>query len=151
MLVSALLLNGCGGGTLALFFDDCEDAMAQARRELGEPEKIVTEFIDLAMEVMADQYEASYAIEARGDAERIVQAAEGYKQQVVNDATGQTSRFTQVYDQSTFIAAAISEVKTSALIGGLLADRYLGSKRSVKFGAVLMALAGLLMRAPRGR
>jgi HAE1 family hydrophobic/amphiphilic exporter-1 len=31
------------------------------------------------------------------------------------------TRLTQVYDQSTFIDAAISEVKTSALIGGLLA------------------------------
>ncbi|MDH5177599.1 MAG: efflux RND transporter permease subunit, partial [Gammaproteobacteria bacterium] len=31
------------------------------------------------------------------------------------------TKLTQVYDQSTFIAAAISEVKTSALIGGLLA------------------------------
>jgi hydrophobic/amphiphilic exporter-1 (mainly G- bacteria), HAE1 family len=31
------------------------------------------------------------------------------------------TRLQQVYDQSTFIAAAISEVKTSALIGGLLA------------------------------
>ncbi len=33
----------------------------------------------------------------------------------------QGTRLRQVYDQSTFIAAAISEVKTSALIGGLLA------------------------------
>jgi len=32
-----------------------------------------------------------------------------------------STKLTQVYDQSTFIAAAISEVKTSALIGGLLA------------------------------
>src|SRR5437870_8091824 len=31
-------------------------------------------------------------------------------------------------------------VYLTPLIGGLLADRYLGSKRSVKFGAVLMAL-----------
>jgi membrane protease subunit HflK len=28
-----------------------------------------------------------------------LQAAEGYKQQVVNEAQGQTSRFLQVYDQ----------------------------------------------------
>lgn len=46
VLVSGLLMNGCGGGTLALFFDDCDDAMAAARRELGEPEKIVTDRID---------------------------------------------------------------------------------------------------------
>src|SRR6186713_2140366 len=31
-------------------------------------------------------------------------------------------------------------VYLTPLIGGLLADRYLGSKRSVKFGAILMAL-----------
>ena len=37
--------------------------------------------------------------EARGEAERILQGAEGYKQQVVADASGQTSRFLQVYEQ----------------------------------------------------
>ena len=31
-------------------------------------------------------------------------------------------------------------VYLTPLIGGLLADRYLGSKRSVKFGAIMMAL-----------
>ena len=31
-------------------------------------------------------------------------------------------------------------VYLTPLIGGLIADRYLGSKRSVKFGAILMAL-----------
>ena len=43
-------------------------------------------------------------------------------------------------------------VYLTPLIGGLLADRYLGSKRSVKFGAILMA-AGLfhaLLRRPAG-
>lgn len=44
--ISTLLMQGCGGGTLALFFDDCEDAMAEARRDLGEPDKIVTDRID---------------------------------------------------------------------------------------------------------
>jgi membrane protease subunit HflK len=37
--------------------------------------------------------------EARGQADRILQGAEGYKQQVINDATGQSSRFLQVYEQ----------------------------------------------------
>src|SRR5437868_8461713 len=36
-------------------------------------------------------------------------------------------------------------VYLSPLIGGLLADRYLGSKRSVKFGAVLMSIAYLTL------
>ncbi|WP_414902674.1 peptide MFS transporter [Sphingomonas flavalba] len=36
-------------------------------------------------------------------------------------------------------------VYLTPLIGGLLADRYLGSKRSVKFGAVLMALGYFIL------
>ena len=38
-------------------------------------------------------------------------------------------------------------VYLTPLIGGLIADRYLGSKKSIKFGAVLMALG--LHRAQR--
>jgi len=34
-----------------------------------------------------------------GDAQPILQQAEGYKQKVVNEAHGQTARFLQVYDQ----------------------------------------------------
>jgi len=37
--------------------------------------------------------------EARGDAQRILQGAEGYKQRVVNEAGGDTSRFLQVHEQ----------------------------------------------------
>lgn len=36
-------------------------------------------------------------------------------------------------------------VYLTPLIGGLLADRYLGSKKSVKFGAILMSIAYLLL------
>ena len=36
-------------------------------------------------------------------------------------------------------------VYLTPVIGGLLADRYLGSKRSVKFGALVMALGYFLM------
>ncbi|MFO1063624.1 MAG: hypothetical protein U0892_07145 [Pirellulales bacterium] len=36
--------------------------------------------------------------------------------------------------------AFTSLVYLTPLIGGLLADRFLGSKRSVKFGAILMAI-----------
>ena len=36
-------------------------------------------------------------------------------------------------------------VYLTPLIGGLLADRYLGSKRSVKFGAILMSLGYLTL------
>src|SRR6185503_10675140 len=36
-------------------------------------------------------------------------------------------------------------VYLTPLIGGLLADRYLGSKRSVKFGALLMAVAYFML------
>lgn len=36
-------------------------------------------------------------------------------------------------------------VYLTPLIGGLIADRYLGSKRSVKFGAILMALGYLML------
>lgn len=48
-----------------------------------------------------------------------------------------------IFDQG--VAASIygaftSLVYLTPLIGGLLADKYLGSKRSVKFGAILMAL-----------
>ncbi|NIO42985.1 MAG: protease modulator HflK, partial [Burkholderiales bacterium] len=46
-----------------------------------------------------DAYANKVVPEARGEAERILQAAEGYKQRVINDATGQTSRFLQVYDE----------------------------------------------------
>ena len=37
--------------------------------------------------------------EARGAAERILQEAEGYKQQTVAEALGQTSRFIKVYEE----------------------------------------------------
>jgi membrane protease subunit HflK len=37
--------------------------------------------------------------EARGEAERILQGAEGFKQQTVAEAQGQTARFLQVYDE----------------------------------------------------
>ena len=36
-------------------------------------------------------------------------------------------------------------VYLTPLVGGLLADRYLGSKKSVKFGAILMSIAYLLL------
>ncbi|MFM6828774.1 MAG: MFS transporter, partial [Novosphingobium sp.] len=36
-------------------------------------------------------------------------------------------------------------VYLTPLIGGLLADRYLGSKRSVKFGAIMMSLGYLVL------
>ena len=46
------------------------------------------------------QREANKIIpEARGEAERIIQAAEGYKTQTVAEATGQTSRFLKVYEE----------------------------------------------------
>ncbi len=45
------------------------------------------------------QREANKIIpEARGEAERIVQAAEGYKTQTVAEATGQAARFNKVYE-----------------------------------------------------
>jgi membrane protease subunit HflK len=37
--------------------------------------------------------------EARGEAERVLQAAEGYKQQTVAEATGQAARFLKIYDE----------------------------------------------------
>jgi modulator of FtsH protease HflK len=37
--------------------------------------------------------------EARGNVAKITQAAEAYKSQTVAEATGQTSRFVQIYDQ----------------------------------------------------
>ena len=37
--------------------------------------------------------------EARGEAERILQGAEGYKEQTVAEANGQTARFLKVYDE----------------------------------------------------
>jgi membrane protease subunit HflK len=37
--------------------------------------------------------------EARGEAERILQGAEGFKQQTVAEAQGQTARFLKVYDE----------------------------------------------------
>ena len=39
-------------------------------------------------------------------------------------------------------------VYLTPLIGGFLADQYLGSKRSVKFGAILMALLALVLLTP---
>ena len=33
----------------------------------------------------------------------------------------------------------------AGLVGGLLADNYLGSKKAVKFGAILMALGSLIV------
>src|SRR4029078_13225411 len=36
-------------------------------------------------------------------------------------------------------------VYLTPLVGGLLADRYLGSKRSVKFGAIIMSLGYLTL------
>ena len=37
--------------------------------------------------------------EARGEAERILQAARAYKEQTVAEATGQTARFLKVYEE----------------------------------------------------
>ena len=37
--------------------------------------------------------------QARGDVAKITQAAEAYRQQTVAEATGQTARFLQIYEQ----------------------------------------------------
>ena len=42
---------------------------------------------------------ASTDPEARGEAERTLQGAEGYKQQTVAEANGQASRFLQIYEE----------------------------------------------------
>ena len=47
----------------------------------------------------ADRYANQVVPEARGQASRILQAAEGYRDQVIADATGQASRFNQIYEQ----------------------------------------------------
>src|SRR5512139_541963 len=62
------------------------------------------------------------AVYKEGDA-NTVQLANGVRARIkeLEKNLPEGTKLTQVYDQSTFIAAAISEVKTSALIGGLLA------------------------------
>ncbi len=53
----------------------------------------------MTLKNQADGYANRVVNEAKGDAERILQAAEGYKQQTVAEASGQTSRFLQVYEE----------------------------------------------------
>jgi HAE1 family hydrophobic/amphiphilic exporter-1 len=62
------------------------------------------------------------AVYKEGDANTVALAS-GVRARIKELEKGlpEGTRLQQVYDQSTFIAAAISEVKTSALIGGLLA------------------------------
>jgi membrane protease subunit HflK len=47
----------------------------------------------------AEAYSNRIIPEARGEAERILQAAQGYREQVVALAKGDASRFLQVYEQ----------------------------------------------------
>jgi proton-dependent oligopeptide transporter, POT family len=49
------------------------------------------------------------------------------------------------YQASGIVGGYLSLVYLTPLIGGLLADQYLGSKRSVKWGALVMALGYLLL------
>ncbi|MBK6453930.1 MAG: efflux RND transporter permease subunit [Proteobacteria bacterium] len=62
------------------------------------------------------------AVYKEGDANTVA-LANGVRTRIkeLEKSLPEGTRLQQVYDQSTFIAAAISEVKTSALIGGLLA------------------------------
>ncbi|MCX7054178.1 MAG: efflux RND transporter permease subunit [Proteobacteria bacterium] len=62
------------------------------------------------------------AVYKEGDANTVA-LANGVRARIkeLEKSLPEGTRLQQVYDQSTFIAAAISEVKTSALIGGLLA------------------------------
>ncbi|MDH4312281.1 MAG: efflux RND transporter permease subunit [Gammaproteobacteria bacterium] len=62
------------------------------------------------------------AVYKEGDANTVA-LANGVRARIkeLEKSLPEGTRLKQVYDQSTFIAAAISEVKTSALIGGLLA------------------------------
>jgi POT family proton-dependent oligopeptide transporter len=49
------------------------------------------------------------------------------------------------HEASGIVGGFLSLVYLTPLVGGLLADRYLGSKRSVKFGALVMALGYFLL------
>ncbi|MES2326338.1 MAG: peptide MFS transporter [Pseudomonadota bacterium] len=49
------------------------------------------------------------------------------------------------YQASGIVGGYLSLVYLTPLIGGLLADQFLGSKRSVKFGALVMALGYLVL------
>lgn len=62
------------------------------------------------------------AVYKEGDANTVA-LANGVRERIreLEESLPEGTRLQQVYDQSTFIAAAISEVKTSALIGGVLA------------------------------
>jgi modulator of FtsH protease HflK len=44
-------------------------------------------------------YASKVVPEARGEAERILQAARAYKEQTVAEATGQSARFLKVYEE----------------------------------------------------
>jgi membrane protease subunit HflK len=47
----------------------------------------------------ANAYANRVVPEARGQAERILQAAKGYREQTVADAVGQAARFEKVYEE----------------------------------------------------
>ena len=47
----------------------------------------------------AGSYANKVVPEARGEAERILQAARAYKEQAVAEATGQSARFLQIYEE----------------------------------------------------
>ena len=47
----------------------------------------------------ADAYEYQALAQARGEAEQLKQEAEGYKARVINEATGEASRFIAIYNE----------------------------------------------------
>ncbi|MBO0763840.1 MAG: FtsH protease activity modulator HflK [Hyphomicrobiaceae bacterium] len=71
------------------------------------PEKVIDAFLDV-QNAQADKekyqndafaYANKVIPEARGEAERIVLAAQGYQQQAIAEAKGQTARFLKVYEE----------------------------------------------------
>ncbi len=65
-------------------------------RNAGPPNEVIEAFRDVAT---ASQNAESFANQARGESSRIVQAARGYRAQVVREAEGEAARFNQVYEQ----------------------------------------------------
>ena len=92
------VLNGYKAGILVLQVQ---------LQSVDPPEKVIAAFKDVTaaqqdkdrLQNEATTYANRVVPEAKGKAAAIVQAAEGYKLQTVAEATGQVSRFNQIYEQ----------------------------------------------------